>query len=75
MRVREAAQRLDVSQATVYALVASGKLRCHRVGLGRGCIRISEEHLAEYLRASEPVIVQGPPPAPVRRAKLKHLHR
>lgn len=75
MRVREAAQRLEVSQATVYALVASGRLRCHRVGMGRGCIRISEEHLAEYLRASEPVVVRDPPPAPARRAKLKHLQR
>lgn len=75
MRVREAAQRLEVSQATVYALVASGKLRCHRVGMGRGCIRISEEHLAEYLKASEPVVAQSPPPAPARKAKLKHLRR
>jgi excisionase family DNA binding protein len=75
MRVREAAQRLDVSQATVYALVASGKLRCHRVGMGRGCIRISEEHLAEYLKASEPVIAPVPPAALARRPKLKHLRR
>ena len=75
MRVREAAQRLDVSQATVYALVASGKLRCHRVGLGRGCIRISEEHLAEYLKGAEPIVVQAPPPAPARKARLRHLHR
>ncbi|MEW4569549.1 helix-turn-helix domain-containing protein [Tautonia sp. JC769] len=77
MRVREAAQRLDVSPGTVYALVASGRLRCYRVGMGRGSIRISEEHLAEYLRASEP----SPPPGQGRGAeapapphpRLKHL--
>jgi excisionase family DNA binding protein len=73
MRVREAAQRLDVSEATVYALVASGRLRCHRVGLGRGAIRISEDHLAEYLKGAEPVIAPAPPPA--RTVRLKHIRR
>lgn len=75
MRVREAAQRLDVSVATVYALVASGKLGCYRIGNGRGCIRIAEEHLAEYLKGAEPVIAPTPPPPPKRQIRLKHLHR
>lgn len=69
MRVREVAERLEVSPSTVYQIIAAGKLRCSRVGIGRGVIRISEEQLAEYLRAAEPVPAR--PPAP--RARLKHL--
>lgn len=72
MRVREVAERLEVSAATVYALVASGRLRCCRVGMGRGCIRVSAEQLAEYLAGAEPKASM--PPAPVRHPKLKHLH-
>ena len=75
MRVKEVAARLEVSPATVYGLIAVGKLRCSRVGLGRGVIRISEEQLADYLRASEPVPKQRPAPVPVRRIKLRHLNR
>jgi excisionase family DNA binding protein len=69
MTVREVAERLEVSPATVYALIAAGRLRCSRIGLGRGVIRISDEQLAEYLRAAEPVVAK--PPA--TRHHLKHL--
>ena len=69
MRVREAAERLEVSVSTVYAMVARGKLRCSRVGVGRGVIRISEDQLAEYLRANEPSEAQPPS----NRTPLKHL--
>jgi excisionase family DNA binding protein len=65
------AQRLNVSQATVYALIASGRLRHHRVGMGRGVIRVDEEQLADYLRESEPAISAAP--APARHVRLKHL--
>jgi excisionase family DNA binding protein len=73
VRVKEVAARLEVSSATVYGLVAAGKLRCVRVGLGRGVIRISEEQLAEYQRQAEPMV--KPTPAPARKPALKHLHR
>jgi excisionase family DNA binding protein len=71
MTVRDAAKRLEISAATVYAMVASGRLRCYRVGNGRGAIRISEEHMAAYLEGAEtaPEAI----PAPVRRVRLKHL--
>ena len=72
MRVREAAERLEVSVATVYAMVARGKLRCSRVGAGRGVIRISDEQLEEYLKAAEPR-VSPPAPASAPRMQLKHL--
>ena len=55
MTVREAAKRLEVSPSTVYALIAGGLIRCKRYGLGRGCIRISDEHLAEYVKQAESV--------------------
>ena len=68
------AARLEVSAATVYGLVAAGKLRCHRIGLRRGCIRISEEQVAEYLAGAERgVEVAPPPPAAISRERLKHL--
>jgi excisionase family DNA binding protein len=44
MRVKQAAALLEVSQSTVYAVIACGRLRCCRVGLGRGAIRISADH-------------------------------
>jgi excisionase family DNA binding protein len=68
--VRAVAERLEVSPATVYALVAANKLRCCRVGLGRGCIRISEEQLADFLRGAEP---KPDPPASAPRVRLRHL--
>jgi excisionase family DNA binding protein len=69
--VREAAERLDCSAATVYALVAQRHLRASRVGLKRGKIFISEEAVQEYLQARE----VGPIPAsPAPRvARLEHL--
>jgi excisionase family DNA binding protein len=51
--VRQAAERLEVSPQLVYALIGAGRLRCTRHGLGRGCIRVSEEQLAAYLEEAE----------------------
>ena len=71
MRVKDVAARLEVSPGTVYGLIASGKLRCYRVGNGRGVVRISEEQFSAFLKRSEPQV-----PAPnIPRAsfKLKHL--
>ena len=77
MKIKEAAERLEVSVATAYALVASGKLRASRIGLGRGVIRISEEQLADYLRRAEQESLPTPPPevetSPSKRQKFIHL--
>lgn len=70
LTVRQAAERLACSASTVYALVASGKLRHYRIGTGRGSIRFSEGHIAEFLRDAETVVAA---PTPHRRAPLKHL--
>jgi excisionase family DNA binding protein len=72
LRVRDVAERLEVSLSLVYVLIASGKLRCTRHGAGRGTVRISEEQLAEYLAA-----VEGPKTVRSRSAEnagaFKHL--
>ena len=70
MNVREAAIRLGVSPALVYALCAARRLRHSRVGLGRGKIVISEEAIAEYLRGREVGPVPRGPPAP---RQFKHV--
>jgi excisionase family DNA binding protein len=49
--VEEVAERWDVSVRTVGDLVRNGRLGCFRPGNGRGVIRISTEHIAEYERA------------------------
>lgn len=72
MKVRDAAARLEVSPATVYSLIASGKLRHYRIGNGRGAIRISEDHLAVFLASAEPVKAL-PAPAAVRHSKFQHI--
>ena len=46
--VEEVAKRWGVSVRTVGDLVRNGQLGCFRPGNGRGVIRISEEHIAEY---------------------------
>ena len=68
------AERLGVSQATIYGLIAAGKLKHCRIGLKRGVIRVSETHLEEFLSGAEPVHKEPPASVPARRVKLKHLH-
>lgn len=69
LTVKEVAERLGISRALLYALLAAGKIRHERYGLGRGTIRIPEEAVEEYRQASrvEPV---GPTPAGLRHIKL-----
>jgi len=43
LSVREAADRLGVSTALVYALCARKRIRHERHGLGRGTIKITEK--------------------------------
>ncbi len=55
LTVKEAAARLSVKASTVYAMVASGELACHRLRTrpgARGAIRVSEAQLAAFLAAS-----------------------
>jgi excisionase family DNA binding protein len=68
LTVKAVAERLSVSEATVYSLIESGKLRHHRIGMGRGTIRVTEEFLQEFLDGTEVTKASAP-----RQVKLKHL--
>jgi len=57
LTVKQVAERLQVSAATVYQLCAEQRLGHRRIGLGRGTIRISEEQLQHYL--AEPTATGG----------------
>jgi excisionase family DNA binding protein len=74
MSVKKAAARMGVSSAIVYALCQARQLRHSRVGLGRGKIVISEDAVAEYLRARESGPAQPePPPNPRPQVKQQRL--
>ena len=71
LKVRDTAERLNVSESCVYQLVEAGKLACHRIGGTRGAIRISATDVSEYLvqcRQEREVRTPRPP-----RPRLKHL--
>jgi excisionase family DNA binding protein len=61
--VAELQELLKLSKSHLYALIESGKLRCHRFTRGRnGAIRVSQAQLDEYLKATESAAEGGPPP-------------
>ncbi len=70
LTVKQTAERLNVSQNTIYSLISNGKIPCHRIGLGRGAIRIAEADLAEFLQQSLVVCERTPVR---RRSPMKHL--
>ncbi len=49
LTAKEVASQLRVSPSLVYQLVESGRLACHRIGNGRGAIRIRPEDVDQYL--------------------------
>ncbi len=40
---------LKISPSNAYALVEAGKIIAHRIGVGRGTIRVSEDDFLTYL--------------------------
>ena len=72
LTVPETADKLKVSKSCVYQLVETGQLSCHRIGTGRGAIRISETDLQEYLTSCRfEVVSHNPSPKRVRLKDLK----
>jgi excisionase family DNA binding protein len=53
LTVAQVADRLSCSRALVYQLCAEGRIAHHRLGLGRGTIRIEEEEVQEYLNETQ----------------------
>jgi len=72
MKIAVVAWRLSVSEAFVYARIADGSLKHHRLGKGQGGIRVSEEQLQEYLAATAKGGDPSPPPA-AKPVRLRHL--
>ena len=52
LTVVEAARTMKVSKDAVYDLCDSGKLRHHRIGSGRGTIRIMPNDIDDFRRSS-----------------------
>lgn len=48
-RVKAVAEALDISLATVYRAIESGKLRALKLGAGNGTLRIPGEAVNAYL--------------------------
>jgi len=49
--VKQVAERLAISEASVYQLCAERKIRHFRFGTGRGVIRVHEEDLLAYIES------------------------
>ena len=70
-KVSQVAEKLNVSESIVYALIDSGRLACHRIGMGRGTIRISTDDLDAFLASCR--VAKGAEPLPAPRPRLKHI--
>jgi hypothetical protein len=71
--VKEAASRLMISPALLYALCAACRIRHERHGLGRGKILISESAIQEYRQGRTiAVAVPAQTTLPVT-PRLRHL--
>lgn len=55
-RVKAVADALDVSPATVYRAIESGRLAAYRIGTGTGAVRIPGHAVPAYLATC----VEGP---------------
>lgn len=75
LTVKQVADRLNVSINCVYQLVNTGKLACHRIGVGRGAVRVDESDLNAFLEESR-VARNSPAPVrdrPAKQGPFKHL--
>ncbi|MBI5486466.1 MAG: helix-turn-helix domain-containing protein [Deltaproteobacteria bacterium] len=59
MTIEEFAARAGVSAATVWRLLATGRL--HAVRLGRRCTRVRERDLAQVMKATGTLATMAPP--------------
>ena len=74
LTVIQVAERLQVSKQTVYVLIQNGRLATHRIGSGRGAIRVSEDDLDIYIQSTRQLNAEKQPRmSSVSRPKLKHI--
>ena len=71
--VKQAAERLNCSTASVYSLISAGRVACHRIGLRRGAIRISQTQLEAFLDETKQERREENAHAPLPKASFKHL--
>ena len=71
----DVAARLNISRSLVYELIEKRKLSCHRIGFGRGAIRVAEDDVAEFIRSTrtESRKEGDDTPTPRRLQRLRHL--
>jgi excisionase family DNA binding protein len=73
LTVKQVAERLNVSQSCVYQLVERRQIPHHRIGLGRGAIRFTEDDVSQFLRRSREEQVQNLGSRSDSQESLKHL--
>lgn len=73
LTVKEVAELLGVSPTCVYQLVSQKRLSCHRVGVGRGTIRITNSDLAAFLENCRREHSSAPEPVRHRRTLRERL--
>ena len=75
MTIKDAAERLHVSEKTVRNLLKAGRIAHHRIGAGRGVVRITAEALDRYLAECEVKErdSSSTPPRRRQRRKLRHI--
>ena len=62
LTVQDVAATLKVSKSLVYSLIASGKIACHRIGAGRGAIRVQRDDLQQFVDGCRVQSVTAAPP-------------
>lgn len=74
LTVKQVAERLQISQQSVYLLIQRGKLVTHRFGAGRGTIRVSEEDLDAFIESCRYQKAESAPkPRHIKATSLKHI--
>lgn len=68
--VKQIAEYLAVSETVIYRLIDSGTLKAHRIGVGRGTIRVSDDQLQEYLSSVETKAASDPT---LPKLRFRHL--
>lgn len=73
LTVAEAARLLKISRSLVYQLIESGRLVVHRLGCGRGALRLKKSDVIDYVDGCRDAAC-GPARSPVRKpSSLRHL--
>jgi excisionase family DNA binding protein len=73
LTVKDVATRLNVSQSCIYQLVESGRIPHHRIGLGRGAIRFTEDDISNFLAGSREETRDGTTTLKSPTRRLKHI--